>query len=82
MPSIAVHLGKCTKQAPVRRHDAITGAATAAVLCGSVLLSSCQPSTDAAEATCLGCLHVAPVSAWRRSLIGAPPAVSTLRGLL
>ena len=37
MPTIALYLGKCTKQAPAPHHHAIAVAATAAVLCGSVL---------------------------------------------
>jgi hypothetical protein len=37
MTTIVLYLGKRTKQAPARRHHAIVGAATAAVLRGSVL---------------------------------------------
>jgi outer membrane protein OmpA-like peptidoglycan-associated protein len=44
MPTIALYLRKGTKRASARRYRPIAGiAATAAVLCGSVLLSGCQP---------------------------------------
>jgi len=75
MSSLVLHLGKCIKQAPPCRHRAIAGTAAAAVLCGSVLLSGCQPSSDAPKV-------IAPEPAWSRTPFGVPPVISTLRGLL
>jgi outer membrane protein OmpA-like peptidoglycan-associated protein len=49
MPTIALYLRKGAGRTPARRHRTIAGAATAAVLCGSVLLSGCQRPVDPPE---------------------------------
>lgn len=74
MPTIVLHLGKCTKPAPVCRHYAVAGTVATAILCETVLLSRCQPSSDAPKI-------IAPEPAWPRAPLGVPPMISTLRGL-
>lgn len=46
MATIALYLrkGTVTTQVPARRHRSVAGAAATTFLCGSVLLSGCQPS--------------------------------------
>lgn len=46
MPTIALYLRKGAERTSARRHRRIAGAATAAVVCGSVLLSGCQAPPD------------------------------------